>query len=93
MCKAITGEKPPAATDRNVDEDEFEWLGCRNISGYSEKFLLAVDWALRVKGGERPQSIGEWRATLEKVPETANEPTTVVLPPAPPMLPIHPIAR
>ena len=59
MCRAITGEKPPSATDRLM-EDEFQWLSYRQIPGYSEQFLQAVDWALRVRPEERPQSIADW---------------------------------
>ena len=89
MCRAITGEKPPSATDR-IMEDEFQWLSYRQIPGYSEQFLQAVDWALRVRPEERPQDIGQWGPHLfsstpaasptpspaveESVPNTPEEP-------------------
>jgi len=63
MCRAITGEKPPCATDR-IMEDEFQWLSYRQIPGYSEQFLQTVDWALRVRPEERPQSIADWMPHL-----------------------------
>jgi formylglycine-generating enzyme required for sulfatase activity/serine/threonine protein kinase len=63
MCRAITGEKPPVASDR-IMEDDFEWLSYRKVAGFSEQFLQAVDWALRVRPEERPKSIPEWETHL-----------------------------
>jgi len=59
MCRAITGEKPMVASDRLM-EDEFQWLSYRQISGFSEPFLQAVDWSLRVRPEERPTTIHAW---------------------------------
>jgi TPR repeat protein/predicted Ser/Thr protein kinase len=59
MCRAITGEKPPVASDRVLD-DEFEWLSNRTIKGYSQEFLRAIDWALRVRPEERPSDLTVW---------------------------------
>lgn len=59
MCRAITGEKPPVASDRVLDDD-FEWLSNRGISGFSPEFLQAVDWALRVRPDERPLDLKSW---------------------------------
>jgi hypothetical protein len=59
ICRAITGEKPPVAADRVMD-DEFEWLSYREIPEFSEDFRQTVDWALMVKPAERPQSLGEF---------------------------------
>jgi formylglycine-generating enzyme required for sulfatase activity len=70
MCRAITGSKPPVAVDRVV-QDEFEWLGYQNLQGYNEDFLLSVDWALRVTGSERPQSIREWVGAWSREAERA----------------------
>jgi serine/threonine protein kinase len=64
MCRAISGEKPPVAADRLM-EDEFEWLSYQTLPGYSERFLQSVDWSLRVRPEDRPKSIQEWHATLE----------------------------
>jgi len=63
ICRAVTGEKPPVAADR-VLEDGFQWISCRNLEGYSEEFLRAVDWALRIRAEERPGSIAEWLPSL-----------------------------
>jgi TPR repeat protein/predicted Ser/Thr protein kinase len=59
MCRAITGEKPPVASDRVLD-DEFEWLSNRPIAGYSLEFLRAIDWALRVRPEDRPIDLSVW---------------------------------
>ena len=64
MCRAMTGEKPPVAADRIVEED-FHWVSHRRLVGYSELFLRSVDWALRVKAPDRPQTVESWRITLE----------------------------
>jgi len=80
MCRAITGEKPPVASDRIMDDD-FEWLSYRQLTGISPKCLQAVDWSLRVRPEQRPKSISEWEAqllggdaTLSNA-ETANTPS------------------
>lgn len=64
MCRAMTGEKPPVAANR-VMEEEFEWLSHREIPGFSVEFRQAVDWALRVKPQERPQDLHKWMPVLE----------------------------
>jgi serine/threonine protein kinase len=63
VCRAITGEKPPVAADRIVEED-FHWVSHRGLVGYSELFLRSVDWALRVKAQDRPQTLESWRMAL-----------------------------
>jgi serine/threonine protein kinase len=64
MCRAMTGEKPPVAADRIVEED-FHWVSHRGLVGYSELFLRSVDWALRVKAQDRPQTLESWRMALQ----------------------------
>jgi serine/threonine protein kinase/parvulin-like peptidyl-prolyl isomerase len=59
MCRAITGEKPPEAPDRIV-EDEFVWLSYCDLSGFSATFSQSVDWALRVRPEERPQLVPDF---------------------------------
>ncbi len=60
MCRAITGEKPPVAADRLMDDD-FEWLSYRqDLPSFPEAFKQLVDWALRVRPEERPQSASDW---------------------------------
>jgi serine/threonine protein kinase len=64
MCRAMTEEKPPVAADRIV-EDDFQWVSHQRLAGYSEGFLNAVDWALRVKSQERPQELESWKFALQ----------------------------
>jgi len=59
MCRAITGDKPPVASDRIMDDD-FVWLSNREPAEYDGQFLTAVDWALRVRPEQRPQQIADW---------------------------------
>jgi serine/threonine protein kinase len=59
MCRAISGEKPPVASDR-IMEDDFQWLSYREIGGFSTTFVQSVDWALRVRPSDRPESIQAW---------------------------------
>lgn len=70
MCRAITGEKPPVAADRLMDDD-FVWLSNRGLSGFDEQFLIAVDWALRVRPEERPQQIPHWEPHLQSRADSA----------------------
>ena len=62
-ARAITGEKPPMSADR-MSEDDFIWLSYRNIESFRPLFLQAIDWALRVKPKDRPQTISEWQASF-----------------------------
>jgi serine/threonine protein kinase len=70
MCRAISGEKPPVASDRMM-EDDFLWLSERRLPGFYPAFLKAVDWALQVRPEDRPKSIEELIFSLvdQKQPE------------------------
>ena len=63
--RALTGEVPDDATDR-VRNDPLIPVSERCAGQVSAEFLSAIDWALAVDEGARPQSIAEWRARLEK---------------------------
>jgi serine/threonine protein kinase len=58
------GSKFPNAPDR-LRQDSFAPLQ-RSLrkSEYSEGFLGAVDWALKLRGEDRPQTINSWRSAL-----------------------------
>jgi serine/threonine protein kinase len=73
MCRAITGEKPPVAADR-VIEDDFEWVSNRKPLVYDEKFLNAVDWALRVRAEDRPQNISAFAEHICPAPTPSTPP-------------------
>lgn len=66
MVRAITGHKPPHATDR-LGKDTFEGVASKPRPGYSPKFLKAVDLALRMKPEVRPPTVAEWRKILVPV--------------------------
>ena len=65
LChRMLAGEVPEEASNR-ILEDTLEPLeeACRGRG--SPEFLRAVDWALRVRQKDRPQSLGEWRTALD----------------------------
>ncbi len=62
--RALTGQVPDDATDRMRD-DPLIPVSERCAGQVSAEFLSAIDWALAVDEGDRPQSIVEWRARLE----------------------------
>jgi serine/threonine protein kinase len=61
----IAGERFPNAPDR-LSRDPFVPLSQR-LRGqeYSGEFLAAVDWALKLRAEQRPQSIRAWRQALD----------------------------
>ena len=62
---ALTGQVPEDATDR-VRNDPLIPVSERCAGQASSGFLSAIDWALAVDEGDRPQSIGVWRTALEE---------------------------
>ncbi len=91
MYRAITGNKPPTAADR-VLEDGYELLAKSSPpSDYEVQFLSAVDWALRTAPQDRPQSIDAWRSSFHADPERQSEPPP--LPEAPLLAPAGPSWR
>ena len=62
--RALTGEVPDDATDRMRD-DPLIPVSERCAGQVSAEFLSAIDWALAVDEGDRPQGIAEWRSRLE----------------------------
>ena len=75
LChRMLAGEVPEEASNRIFD-DPLEPLEetCRGRG--SPEFLRAVDWALRVRQEDRPQSLGEWRVALDggRAPERREE--------------------
>ena len=66
MCyRALTGDVPDDATDR-MRNDPLSPVSERCAGQVSAEFLSAIDWALSVDEGDRPQSVGAWRVALEK---------------------------
>ncbi|HEX5683108.1 MAG TPA: serine/threonine-protein kinase [Ideonella sp.] len=59
----ILGRPPPAATTRAVS-DGYQPLAGMALPGLSTTVLAAIDWALRVRPQDRPQTVDEMRAAL-----------------------------
>ena len=62
--RALTGQVPDDATDR-MREDPLIPVAQRCAGQASQEFLSAIDVALSVDEGDRPQSVGAWRSALE----------------------------
>lgn len=62
---AITSRLPPDAPGRQLD-DTYEPLADSGLEDYRVGLLEGIDWGLRLRPSERPQSISEWRKTLLK---------------------------
>ena len=62
--RALTGQVPDDATDR-MRNDPLIPVVERCAGQASVGFLSAIDWALVVDEGGRPQSVAAWRAKLE----------------------------
>ena len=62
--RALTGAVPEDATDR-VRNDPLIPVVERCVGQVRAEFLSAIDWALAVDEGDRPQGIAAWRAILE----------------------------
>jgi serine/threonine protein kinase/WD40 repeat protein len=71
LYHALSGKRPPDAPSRMIAD---EYVSARDaaLSSYRPTFLAAIDKALRLEVGERPQSIAEWRKTL-LAPEPKRE--------------------
>src|SRR5215831_13696896 len=63
LYHAISGKRPPDAPSRMVN-DEYVPAHAAALSSYRSSFLAAIDKALRLEVGERPQSIAQWRNEL-----------------------------
>ena len=71
--RALTGEVPDDATER-VRHDPLIPVVERCSGQVSAGFLSAIDWALAVDEGDRPQSIATWRTALERGEKTTSTP-------------------
>lgn len=79
MYRNITGEKPPVAADRVLDDGILP-LSDMRPSDFSAEFCRAVDWALKVKPNNRPQSVDQWRRILESTQQDAESRRVKVAP-------------
>ena len=63
LYRAISGTRPIEATSRQL-ADELRPAVLVGKGRYRDKFLKAIDWALKLPPQDRPQSIPEWRKNL-----------------------------
>ena len=70
LYQAITGEKPPSAIDRVLD-DKYVPLAKSRPAGFAPALLAGIDRGMAVRPEARPQSIAAWREVL--FPEEARE--------------------
>ena len=84
--------KPPQPATARALEPDGDTVAGRTVEGVSSRFLEAMDWALAVRPGRRPQSIAELRGALDgivAIPVRDSQPVTLpgALAPAPPAAP------
>ena len=70
--RALTGQMPDDATNR-VRNDPLIPVAKRCAGQANGAFLSAIDHALEVDEGERPQSVGAWREVLEAETDSQQE--------------------
>jgi serine/threonine protein kinase len=63
LYHAVTGRRPPDAPSRVVSDD-YVPAGEAALGAYRAAFLDAIDKALEIEVGERPQRIVDWREAL-----------------------------
>ena len=68
---ALTGDEPIPAIDR-IHSDPLIPVSDRCKGRASQQFLAAIDHALQVDKGARPQTVSEWRAELGDPPVVAR---------------------
>ena len=64
LYRGMTGEVPSEALAR-AESDDLVPVARAAKRRYGKQLTEAVDWALRMRGAERPQSIDEWCEVLE----------------------------
>jgi len=63
LYRLVTGRMPPQSPDRML-KDELVPITGLALGHYRQSFLEAIDWGLRLRAADRPQSAGEWRRLL-----------------------------
>lgn len=74
MIHAITGEKPPSATDRVVDDSHHTALAGRFLGRHSAGLLHALERGFSVKPTDRPQTVDAFRRLLSLEKSTSLPP-------------------
>src|SRR6185295_5451732 len=63
LYRAISGSRPTEATSRQLRDEQKPAALVAKVP-YRDKFLKAIDWAMKLPPDDRPQSIREWRQSL-----------------------------
>jgi serine/threonine protein kinase len=103
LYRAITGEPPTEATDRQIEDDLRPVAELVPAGKYRATFLAAIDHALRLQPSQRPQSVDEWRPMLigpalvgvasEPRPPLSDPVSAELLPDPVPAEPLQPTAE
>ena len=64
LYRGMTARVPVDALSR-IERDDLEPVARAAKRRYGRSLTRAVDWALRLRAAERPQSIAQWRRVLE----------------------------
>jgi len=72
LYHAITGEPPPDAPIRRMQDDMVPAAEA-GAGRYDDNFLEAIDWALQVSPEDRPQDIPSWRTVLDVEADIEDE--------------------
>ncbi len=83
LYHAITGQTPPSAFDRMLDDD-YEPLGGMSLPGFPRGLLVGIDSGLAVRASDRPQSIAGWRPLLGQIAGPEGDATVALARPAGP---------
>jgi serine/threonine protein kinase len=81
LYHAITGQIPPSAFDRMLD-DAYKPLSLLRPLGYPPGLIAGIDAGMALRAVDRPQSIADWRAILGRAAPT-EEDTRIAIKPRP----------
>ncbi|MEO6379691.1 MAG: serine/threonine-protein kinase, partial [Caulobacteraceae bacterium] len=74
LYQCVTGEKPPEVLER-LHGGLGESLSSKERPGFSRAFTRAVDAAMAIRPGERPQSISKWLALFDEPEPEEDDPS------------------
>lgn len=77
LYMAVTGKPPQESTGRQLTD---KLIPAAEIAKgkYRESFLQAIDWALKLRPDERPQTVEAWRAAMFDQAPMADQAKTVL---------------
>ena len=81
LYHAITGQTPPSAFDRMLD-DAYQPLGKKALPGFASGVLAGLDAGLAVRASDRPQTIAGWRPILGQAAALGSDATMAIARPS-----------